>query len=230
MCRAQRPFELERVGSVGHLYFLSFGQGDLLGYERTCTECATSFAAEEATYASKSRQLVSLLELKRLTFPNLDVVRKAHIAQEEKIRTSLRSFSAAERYSLVKAPFMYLVPKVQLRFSSTHLDWGVGVAFLAGIGVLSVTPLIVERLFPDSAAAAFLAAAALSVGLVFWQIHECGNRFMKRNIVPVLANALRPLRPTSQEIQRVIGELKQARAKLGIKLRAGDLARGMQAG
>lgn len=52
---------------------------------------------------------------------------------------------------------------------------------------------------------------------------------MKRKIVPVLAKALRPLRPTPQEIQRVIGELKQARAKLGARLRAGDLAKRVNA-
>ena len=94
ICRTPKPFALERVGSAGHLYFVSFGKGKLVGFERTCTECATSFAAEEATYASTSGALVPLVELKRVTFPNLDVVRKAHIAQEEKIRTSLRSLSA----------------------------------------------------------------------------------------------------------------------------------------
>ena len=41
MCRGLSVFELRRVGEASHVYYISFGQGTLLGYDITCETCAT---------------------------------------------------------------------------------------------------------------------------------------------------------------------------------------------
>jgi SepF-like predicted cell division protein (DUF552 family) len=46
---------------------------------------------------------------------------------------------------------------------------------------------------------------------------------MRRQIVPVLASSLKPLRPTEKELQSVLAELKQVRNKMGAKLVLSDL-------
>ncbi|MOA70717.1 hypothetical protein D3C78_1998120 [compost metagenome] len=50
-----------------------------------------------------------------------------------------------------------------------------------------------------------------------------GRRFMKRQVIPVLAEYLRPLQPTEQELKSVLSELKQFRHKIGAKLKLADL-------
>ena len=72
ICRKVQPFELKRVGSAGHVYYVSVGEGELVGYERTCKECGTVFRAEPTTYASVSKTLAPLADLVRQTYPNIE--------------------------------------------------------------------------------------------------------------------------------------------------------------
>ena len=46
---------------------------------------------------------------------------------------------------------------------------------------------------------------------------------MQREIVPALAKSLNALRPTPDEIERVLGELQQAKQKIGRKLKVNQL-------
>jgi hypothetical protein len=172
---------------------------------------------------SKARE--SLDELKKLTFPNLDAATKDQLALEERIRSGRQRLSPSERHALIKAPFLFLSPKVERRFAATHIDAGVGLALAAAIALLIVTPGVGKLFLPDSSGLLFLASAALGIGLVVWQVVASGTRFMKREIVPVLAKSLNPLQPTPEEIEQVLGELKHVKQKIGRKLNVSDLIR-----
>ena len=72
ICRQARCFTLKRVGMAGHIYYLSAGQGELVGFERTCASCSTSVAAQPERYIAFAKKPASIEELKQTTFPGLD--------------------------------------------------------------------------------------------------------------------------------------------------------------
>jgi hypothetical protein len=226
ICRAQRSFELDEVRSVKHLYYLSLGAGQILGYERKCTHCGTAFNANTGAYAGVSKALVQFEELKRVTFPNLDAATKAQAALEERIRRE--RLTPAERRALIEAPFVYLSPKVERRFAATHIDKEIAMALAGAIGLLIVAPAVGKWLFPDSPELMFVVFLALGAGLVVWQVIASGTRFMQREIVPVLAQSLKPLHPTRQEIDAVLGELRKVKQIIGRKLTGSGLLEQMQ--
>src|SRR5688572_12890288 len=74
ICRAQKPFALVHVGMVNHVYYVSTGTGDFVGYERVCADCATPIPTDIARYSGVAPRAAPLGELKAQTFPNLDAV------------------------------------------------------------------------------------------------------------------------------------------------------------
>jgi hypothetical protein len=228
MCRAQRVFTLESIKSVRHVYYVSLGSGQLLGHERRCEECGTSFKANPATYASVSKTQLSLDELRQATYPNLEAATREQVALDERIRR--QKLSATERAALIKAPFLYLAARVERRFAATHVDAGVGLALAGALALLALAPVVTHWAPPDSALPVFLGALGLGAALVIWQVIASGPRFMRREIVPVLARALKPLQPTREELELVLGELKRVKQQIGRKLRAAELLESLQPG
>lgn len=67
-----------------------------------------------------------------------------------------------------------------------------------------------------------LMAVRVSERFETWSF-DIGGAFMKREVLPVLARALRRLKPTRQELKAVLGHLRQQREPIGSKLRLDDL-------
>jgi hypothetical protein len=223
ICRAPKPFELKRVGSAGHVYYISAGEGELVGYERTCQECGTSFAAEPTTYAAIAKSSAPLADLVKQTYPNILQVLQERLALEEKVRHAPTLLTPEERNALIRSPFVLLSPRVEKRFSSTHIDKEVGLSLVGALLLLVLGPAISRVVAPDASDMAALVFLGMGVLLVGWQVVISGRRFMRRQIVPVLASSLKPLRPTEKELQSVLAELKQVRNKMGAKLVLSDL-------
>jgi hypothetical protein len=223
ICRAPRPFGLKRVGSAGHVYYISAGEGELVGYERTCRECGTAFQADPAVYASVSKQALPLAELAKLTFPNMDQVLRDRLALEERVRLAPALLTPQERHALIRSPFLLLSPKVEKRFASTHLDKEIGLSMAAALALLIFGGPLVHAAFPDSAELGVLISIVLGVALMVWQVAASGRRFMQRHVIPTLAMSLRPLKPTESELRAVLAELKQLKHKMATKLKLADL-------
>lgn len=223
MCRGPRGFLVERIGSAGHVFFLSVGQGRLVGFRRTCEECRTAFAAKPEAYVSMARKSVAFEELKRQTFPKLDEVLRDRLALEERIRTSPASVKSQERYSLIKEAFLVMSPEVESRFAQTHMDMGIILALIAAIALVIGGAPLVGGVWADAPSWALAVPAVIGVALVIWQGFSSRPRFMRRKIYPRLARAIAPLRPSEQEIQAVIEELKRSTLKIAAKSKASDL-------
>lgn len=226
VCRAKRIFALQEVRSAGHVYYISLSRGQLVGHERSCAECGTAFKAHPATYASVARAPALLDELERLTHPNLDAAIKDQVELDERIRR--QRLTPAERQNLIKAPFVYLSPRVERRFAATHVDAGVGFALAAAVALLFLAAPAGKLLMPDSPEILFLVSLVAGIGLIVWQVIASGSRFMTREIVPVLVRALQPLQPTREEIELVLRELKKIKHKIGRKLRVAELLESLQ--
>ena len=228
MCRAARPFALNRVGSASHVYYLSFGEGALVGHERSCQDCGTAFKAEPSTYTTLSRELLPLPELQRATFPGLEAAQAPRLALEDRIRHSPALLSGDERRALLREPFLFLSPRVERRFAATHIDKETGAAIVAFLVLLVAGPVVTRRLPPGVGGWVLLALVLAGLALVVWQFVVAGRRFMRRQVLPVLAKALGPLQPREAELAAVLAELKQQGHKIGKRVRRGDLQEGLQ--
>ena len=223
ICRAARAFALRRVGSAGHVYYVSFGEGQLVGYEKTCQECGTVLRAEPTAYASIAKTATNIDALTTLTFPSLGQVYAARFALEQKVREAPETLSADERRGLIRNAFLLISPKVEKRFASTHIDKETGFAILAALVLILVGPALSRVVTPEMIELTLLVGLVIGFALVIWQGSMSGRRFMNRQIVPALAKTLRPLHPTEDELRPVIAELTQLKHKLGRKLRLADL-------
>lgn len=223
ICRSPQAFELQRVGSAGHVYYISAGQGELLGFERTCLSCGTSLEAHPERYAAPEKRVQTLKELVRRTYPTLQADLQERLAFEEQIQRDPGSLSAEDRRACIRQPFLLMSPRVERRFASTKIDLGVGLAIFGALSLLSIGPALFHAVAPDKDEFGVLVSLGLGAGLVGWQMLASGRRFMQHQILPHLAGALRPLRPTEREITAVLREMKQSGHKMGAKLQATDV-------
>lgn len=223
ICRVPSPFLLQRVGMARHLYQVSFGQGELVGYRRTCEKCDTSYKAERLTYKAVSKKPASVATLQRETFPDLVRVWSERLALEERVRRSALQLPAAERAVLIRDPFLLLAPKVEKHYGSMHFDKEVALSILAAIGLVAGGVTLAPMVVPDRMEMALGAMLLLGVVLVVSQMVSAKRRYLRREIVPALVRALRPLRPTQTEITSALAESKRLKHTIGAKLHPNEL-------
>ena len=223
MCRVARAFELQRVGVVGHVYYISFCEGALAGYQNKCLECDTALEARPTAYAAISDELGSVAALTAKTFPTLLQTYQAVMALDERARTAPASLSSEGRHALIRTPMLLLSAKVEKHNATTHLDREVGYAVLVWIGVLLAAPPLYRLVAGDALELGELWILGIGLVGVVWQIAAERGRFMRRKIVPALARSLKPLAPTEAEVRAVLTELSRLRHKIGTKLKADTL-------
>jgi hypothetical protein len=224
ICRDVKPFELKRVGSAGHVYYLSLGEGNLIGYERACQTCDTPLQVEPTVYASISAQIVPLPELTQLTLPNAEQIIGERLAVERMIQQDPFSLSAADRRTLIRSPFLLLSPRVERRLSKTRIDKEIGLALIGAILLLSLGTTIFSTVTAgayDGIGVIFF--VLLSIFLIAWQASTAGRRFMEREIIPLLVTCLSPLKPTETELNAVLSEIGQLKHKMAKNLKLADL-------
>ena len=226
VCRDLRTFQVRRIGSASHVYYISFGQGDLVGYERTCEVCATPVDAVPDTYTGMSKTFQPASELISETFPNYYTVYRALLERERKVRNTPSLLTPEERRARMREPFMVIAPLAQQKLSSIQVDWRAGLAVFSFVPIFWVIGLVSKWLNgPDQMDPSLnwiFAGLALWAGLVFSEIFSSSRRYLLKNAAPQLATSLAPLRPTESEIDRILQELQQHKLKLG-KLRPTDL-------
>lgn len=230
VCRDLRAFKVNRVGSASHIYYISFGDGDLVGYERTCQSCNTAFEAAPDTYTGMSKVARPGNELISETFPNYYTAYRELIERERKVRDTPSLLTPAERRARLREPFRVLAPIVQNKLSSTQVDGRVWLAIAAFIPIVWAIGSLVKLFAADDENAATrwaLVGMTLGVGLIVSQLLSSGRRYVLKNAVPQLAQSLAPLRPTDTEIADILKELKQLKLKLGSKLQATDVTQGV---
>ena len=223
LCRGIKGFLLKRVGLAGHIYYITAGQGDLVGYQRTCEDCKTIFNADANKYASLSKKATSLDELQRQTYPALSTVLAERLELEEKVKNSPAFLSHSERQELIHAPFILLSPKVERQFASIQVDKETGFSMLGVIAFFMLVPGLVQNYFPKYAEQSLLTFIAFSVLFLGWQFMTAGRRFMRRQIIPLLAKAIRPLHPTEAEMRSILNEMRKQKHKIGSKLKLNEL-------
>ena len=228
LCRKDSSFRLDRVGLAGHVYYISLGKGELVGYARTCINCKTVLNGNPDLYREVSKKLVEQGELQRTTFPNLYTHHTERLALEKSLRNSPGSIPVDTRRALLKEPFILLNPSVEKRFSSTQVDKYTSLTVLAALALLPLASEMGERFTPTHQGEIFLGTLLAGIIAVSVQGFLQTGRYFNTKIFPVLVPALKPLKPTAAELTSVIAELKKAETKFGKKLKLASLLEHLQ--
>jgi hypothetical protein len=209
------------VGSATHVYYLSFGEGTLVAHQRTCCDCGTSLKGDPATYATIASKPSPIDELLYVTHPNYETGHQQRAELDRRVASNPMSLSSEERRALIREPFLLLSPQVERRFAATHIDGRVTLALLGAFVLLFVIPRASAQFLGQQMS--MLVTLGLGVALVAWQGLGSGGRFFRKYIYPPLARALSPLRPTGEEIEAMLRELRQGGHKIGKKTKAQDI-------
>lgn len=179
ICACAQPFALSRVGSAGHVYFITAGDGELVGYERSCMRCTVALRADPTQYAAMAPQPAAISALIQQTFPGFAEAYRDRLALEASIRQNPAALSTQDRQQLLISPFVLLSARV-----SEHFEKNIQL--------------------------------------------DGGRAYLKREIMPILARALRRLRPSEAELQATLTRLVQLKEKIGSKIKLSDLMAELQ--
>ncbi len=220
LCREVRPFELERIGLAGHIYYVSLTQGELVGHRRRCTTCGTEFDAAAERYARTLKERRPVRELLPQTFPDLARHHAGRFALEKAIRDAFTKLSAADRDALLKEPFKLLAYKAEDRFRNSSVLAGSSAVFFGSMIALGPLVMLLARAAPDyegEILAGMVVVAA--IGTWIFSVWLRG-RLLRKDVLPPLASALHPLRPTREELAAVLKDMKALGLKIGKRLSA----------
>ena|SRR5258708_7684593 len=220
ICREVRAFQLIRVGSAGHIYYISFGAGKLAGHIIRCGSCAADLAVDPTRYATTEKDSrVSLEVLIRDTFPDLREKYAARLELEARLKRTRSALGGDEFKHFLMEPFSLLNPLVEMRFAkSTEMDKKSGLGCL-GTMVVGAALFFGSLSFRGPTQDKILLSALIFVVIgtiyTFVQMHLGPGRHFRAKILPSLVKSLRPLEPTRDELAGCIERCKTLGLKIG---------------
>ena len=213
---------MHEIREVSHVYYVSFGKGQVVGYRLDCGDCGVQLYQDEAGVEDTTpTPSPSIEECIAATNPSLREAFAKRLAIETEIEAGKLPEDPEIRSALLYEPFQALAPEMARGTAETRIDLpgalgciGTIVAVVAAAMATSFIAGLFEReLLPED----LLIWVILGVGLVgtgytFWQLHLSARRWLEKRIVPQLNRALAPLRPTTAEIEEIITAYKQGGA------------------
>ncbi len=217
ICRVPRAFRLFRIGAASTHHGMAVNQGEFVGFELECTECATFQEKDTVPFLdmekSRPRDLPSLIAK---TYPALPKAHEKRLETERLILTNRDRLDPERRRWLLSEPFQILDHMLDSRVHGTHLDGPAAfgcfatlaimlAAFWAGMAYNNVIPPK-QRDFVQ-----IVAASVIGLGILytFIQMALVPRRYVRQRILPNLKRALEPLAPTRNELQDLLVSLER---------------------
>ncbi len=220
ICREVRPFKAVEVRSVGHIYYIPLGRGKVEHMSDTCEDCDVELFREPGEGGEPVRdRWADVEELIERTNPKLRQEIAGRLDVER--RAAAGQATSEERQALIFEPFAIVAPLAERRANQTSFDRVSGTLCVATL----LTVLAWVWIANGSPWASHIGTeTALLVGFglggaggLMTLISLLGDtmRYIRRTLLPKIARALRPLRPTEEEIVDVLTTLRQAKHPLG---------------
>lgn len=228
LCRDLKVFKVKRVGMASHVYYVSFGEGELVGHVATCATCDVDLDCKPETYKQLHERKLPPVQLAELTFPQWKEAWASRLAAEKELKNPFGKLSAEWRQVLLREPFRLLSGRVEERFSASHIDWPT-IGALAALFVLLWLAATISQSTPSISEAVWWTAWLLGLGGVASQVWLIKRRYFRARILPILIPALRPLKPTAAEIDATLTEMKSHGRKIGRFLKAKDVMAALEA-
>ncbi len=226
ICRDIQQFQISRLNIVKHIYFLSLGSGQVVGFPSCCQTCETDQELDATSYPTISKTKHFDIE-SSVAETNPEI--RTHYAERleiEKRITSKQTISDDERLYLINEPFEIYAETIEQKYGeSTAFDKPTGVGCLTTIffpfSVLLIAGLLnQEALIEDVLGPAALVVFAIGTIITMYFLFTVHSRYIKDTVVPIVAKCLKALEPTKIEIDEVLSRYKTAGMKLGKKLRS----------
>lgn len=209
LCRSVRPFRLVRLGMASHVYYITSGAGKLLGFERVCHTCGVTLnGCVEHYRATESNRNLPLPQLIERTHPELGARRAERLRVEHAIARG-EELTPELREALLWEPLALIAPLVESR-NAFAFDGPSGLGCAVTIAVPLAMLFLAESSGPAQDAALMTALPLFAVGTIYTliQLGLSARRFRNSKIVPWIARALAPLKPTAEELNAVAQQAK----------------------
>jgi hypothetical protein len=226
ICRDIRPFLVSRVGLAPHIYYFAFNEGKLIGHVAECQTCRAKIPVNSLKYKALLSSIANkdIETLIAQTYPDLRTDYAERLSLEERIKRH-EMLSSPEREALLLEPFTYLSSKVEEKYAKATLDnksrfgcFGT-IALVVLLSCVSSTLAMLEaELAHDIMSIIVILVATFGFAYTVIQIMLGPRRFVKKEIIPLLAQALLPLNPTQAEITRLLNYFKARGFKIGQKI------------
>ena len=167
VCRQIQPVRVTRVGMVGHVYYISFGEGTLVGYQAKCNVCSLVFGTNPIKYQQTVLKApTDIKELIQTTFPKIHEVYAERLSLEEQLRLHPNALSVEQREALVLEPLQFLSPLVEAKLTGRgEFDRRSGLGCIGTMVVGFALFLIGAMCFKGPAQDRFLMFTVAVVGL-----------------------------------------------------------------
>jgi hypothetical protein len=221
ICRDIQAFEIFRAGMAGHVYGITTGDGQLLGYIKQCKQCGLRLATDPQQYTSIDDGSTTDREaLIARTFPGVRKKFSQRLELEEQLRRNPRAVSTEARQQYLMEPFV--------AFNAVVEEWFNGKVPMdapSGLGCLGTIILMAALMFlgatvkgeaaKDRLLVPTLVLAGIGVVFTLLQFYLRPYRRVRRKVLPFLALSLKPLQPTASELTDCLDRCRKMRMKIG---------------
>ena len=229
VCRKLRVQEMLRIGAAGHLYYIWFGKGKLVGHELICSTCHVTRETDIDQCESVSFDPdPDLAQLERETFPTW---REVWMPRRERARQlEAGRLSPDERQRLIQDLFFLLDDALERQYEVRPFSprgKKVATATVAYFLLFVAASFLLNGFLRggDSGDLTLLVLAPLISGFFATLYFMCTRHswYMRHRLRPQVARALRPLQPTHEELGVALEEMKRLSLRIGKKLKAGKI-------
>ena len=211
--RAVTTCRIDSVRSSRYLNFFRIGDGDFIRNDRVCCSCGFVTPGEITEYRNlvlERREPDDNLEQE--TNPGVSKRHSDLIQLRKRIESGL-AVDAELKTSLLKEQFLWLERVAKLYWTSeTKLD---RVSFLFGLfsllgwfgALIAVSKFVRQEGRLDAVGICFLVGLGLLIlnAVIFFL---GPRRMIGKHVIPLIAAALRPLKPSSDEVRAILAQMK----------------------
>jgi hypothetical protein len=236
-CPIEREITVERIDAVHasrYLTFVRLDRGALVRHDRVCVSCGLTIPDERYIYPELAPTAVAALaDLEARTNPGVSERNRDLIVLHREIARGAH-FDREIKTALLKEQFALLDQIAETHWSGqTNLD-----RTSLTVGLLSVAlsfgSLVFSSKLPteEQRMAALPYAGALILGLIIVSavVFFLGpRRVVNRQVLPIMAAALRPLKPSQPELDALLVEMRAEGFRHATKVKSGRLLKLIQA-
>jgi hypothetical protein len=211
ICRCASVVEVKQIRSQQHVYHIGIGKGELVGRTVRCRACGSEWPVQAGTIkASVDASVpVTLATLLSETYPRFAIVNGERLEYEAAIARNPFSLAVSTRRELIAEPFVILHREMRRDLEQKN-SWqkiiaAVTVTGACGFGLTALFAFLTPNVLVGYGALVLTAGFAYATHRLMAAATE---QYMAERIYPRLVSCLAPLRPTQQELQDVVAQLR----------------------
>jgi hypothetical protein len=224
-CRDFHAVRVIEIRSSDHVQGYTIGSPMSHGYELTCESCGLVRTDKDpdAAVIVLQDEKAGIDELLAETNPDARRSWAGRLAFEDRLRAG--GLTPGERAAALSESFLLADAIVSNRAQAIRFDVPSGIGCFVTIAAVVATSFVASSLGMSGSSVRRTALAVAAVLGCFTLIVLVNDhrRFARRRVQPILVRAIRPIRPSQDEIEATLKALRDRKHKLGKLLKAEDI-------